>query len=329
MTEQYDDTPLVSIICIAYNHEKYIRQALDGFIKQKTSFKYEIIVHDDASSDGTASIIAEYEKRYPDRIRAILQTENQHSKGVPLTHNMIKLATGKYIAFCEGDDFWTDENKLSKQVKVMEEHNECVACCHNEIVIKEDGSPWSTGYQLGYREHTDSIHDKDYLKNNCKFCHTASLLFRADVMDLPQKTWERYIHCKANGDMKWAAVIAAKGKIYHIAEDMACYRYVVSGNDSWTARNQERNIAYSTFVNLQELKNFVYDEFAVKISYSGYYDKLVFTALRKCISNCNKTNLAIFVKLITETNFLPISVIRLILFTVKKAITKLRLHQQS
>ena len=105
--------PLVSICSITYNHAPYIRQCLDGFLMQKTNFKYEIIIHDDASTDGTAEIIKEYAERYPDLITPVFQTENQYSKGLRgfFAKFVFPHAKGKYIALCEGDDYWIDPYK--------------------------------------------------------------------------------------------------------------------------------------------------------------------------------------------------------------------------
>lgn len=98
----------VSIICLTYNQEKYIRDTLDGFLIQQTNFNYEILVHDDVSTDGTVEILKEYQQKYPDKIRLILEEENQYSKGVDITKDIcFPLVRGKYIAFCEGDDYWT------------------------------------------------------------------------------------------------------------------------------------------------------------------------------------------------------------------------------
>ena len=96
---------MVSIICKTYNHEKYIEEAIKGFIKQKTSFKFEVIIHDDASTDSTADIIRKYEKEYPEIIKPIYQVENLFRSGIPIdkTYIMPK-ARGKYVAWCEGDD---------------------------------------------------------------------------------------------------------------------------------------------------------------------------------------------------------------------------------
>ena len=127
---------MVSVCCLAYNHEPYIRDCLEGFVKQKTDFKYEVLIHDDASTDKTAEIIREYEDKYPELIKPIYQTENQWSKGVPLTNTFLYArANGKYYAICEGDDYWCDENKLQKQFDFMQAHPEYSACVHNSIVL--------------------------------------------------------------------------------------------------------------------------------------------------------------------------------------------------
>ena len=116
-----DREPLVSICCLSYNHEPYIRDAIEGFLMQKTDFPFEILIHDDASTDGTADIIREYEAKYPDIIKPIYQTENQYSKGIKVSQvYQFPRAKGKYIALCEGDDYWTDPYKLQKQVDFLE-----------------------------------------------------------------------------------------------------------------------------------------------------------------------------------------------------------------
>lgn len=124
-----NNLPLVSISCITYNHAPYIRKCLDGFLMQKTNFHYEVLIHDDASTDGTADIIREYEIKYPDIIKPIYQKENQYSKGIKIsqTYNFPR-AQGKYIAFCEGDDYWTDPNKLQMQVDFLENNPDYGMC---------------------------------------------------------------------------------------------------------------------------------------------------------------------------------------------------------
>jgi glycosyltransferase involved in cell wall biosynthesis len=122
---------LVSICCTAYNHAKFISDCLDGFLLQKTNFNFEVLIHDDASTDGTQDIIKAYQAKYPNIIKPIFQTENQYSKGVkPFIKYLSPASQGKYIALCEGDDYWTDPLKLQKQVDYMESHSECVLTYH-------------------------------------------------------------------------------------------------------------------------------------------------------------------------------------------------------
>ncbi|WP_111709644.1 glycosyltransferase family 2 protein [Lutibacter citreus] len=133
------NTPMVSVVCFVYNHEKYIKDALDGFIMQKTSFPIEVIVHDDASTDSSALIIKDYEEKYPEIIKPIYQKINQYSieKGI-VSEICFNKAKGKYIAMCEGDDYWTDPLKLQKQVNALEVNPDIDICSHASIIFNDD-----------------------------------------------------------------------------------------------------------------------------------------------------------------------------------------------
>jgi glycosyltransferase involved in cell wall biosynthesis len=137
-----DETPelLVSICCITYNHERYIRDAIESFLMQETEFPFEIVIHDDASTDTTAHIIREYEKNYPELIKPIYQTQNQFSKGrFRPFFACLKKAKGKYVALCEGDDYWTDPLKLQKQVTFLEENPDYVITYTAVEAFNENG----------------------------------------------------------------------------------------------------------------------------------------------------------------------------------------------
>ena len=131
---------MVSVCCTAFNHANYIADALEGFIKQNVDFPIEILVHDDASTDGTQDVILEYEKRYPHLIKAICQKNNQYLQGrYAFAHILYPMARGKYIAFCDGDDYWTDPLKLKKQVEFLENNPDYVICGHDAYIINEFG----------------------------------------------------------------------------------------------------------------------------------------------------------------------------------------------
>lgn len=133
---------LVSIIVPTYNHEKYIRQALDSILMQEVTFPYEILIGDDSSTDSTPSILKCYHAKYPDIIRLTL-----HHINIGATQNAYQLLTsakGKYLATLEGDDFWTDPCKLQKQIDFLEQHLEYIGCTHNFTLVNEEGQPLRT-----------------------------------------------------------------------------------------------------------------------------------------------------------------------------------------
>lgn len=295
---------MVSIICTVYNHEKYLRQTLEGFVTQETSFEYELLIHDDASTDNSAAIIKEYERKYPHIVKPIYQTVNQYSQGRRISKLLISQAQGKYIAFCEGDDYWTDSKKLDKQITILEAHPEYSGSTHNQTVVMEDGTPWGDRYQMLYRADTDEVRGTEYLVAECKFGHTASTIMRKDILvGMDAEVADEFYQLKAHGDLSWNALMAAHGKVYHIAEDMACYRYVPKGGTSWSARTSGQNIMYSTFVQLKDLREFIAKYYGVKITYQAYIDGLCFTAYIKYLKKPTKANRDIICSLADEAGY--------------------------
>ena len=163
------ESPLVSIHCLVYNHEPYLRNAIEGFLVQETTFPFEILIHDDASTDNSATIIKEYAAKYPDLIKPLYQKENQYSKGVDITYDFqISRALGKYIAICEGDDYWTDPKKLQKQVDFLENNphfglvfTDFDKLFNNSGIIHK--SLFKNGEEIPYTEFIDILENKPYL----------------------------------------------------------------------------------------------------------------------------------------------------------------------
>jgi len=224
-------TPIVSICCITYNHASFIRQCLDGFVMQKTNFPIEVLIHDDASTDGTADIIREYEKKYPEIIKPIYQTENQYSKGnkISSTYNFPRIK-GKYVAICEGDDYWTDENKLQKQVDFMEANEDYSICFHPVKVYLEDKKEFTINSTVP--EVPESTDIKELAKHN--FINTPSVLYRYkkqvfdDLVTFPKLPV---------GDYSLHILFAKYGKIKKLPDTMAVYR--IHNGGTWSLKPAE------------------------------------------------------------------------------------------
>lgn len=226
-----EDRILVAIKCLAYNHEKYLRQCLEGFVMQKTNFKFIAIVHDDASTDKSAEIIREYERKYPDIIKAIFEEENMHSKhdgSLDRIINNALIESGcKYVAWCEGDDYWTDPNKLQIQVDFLNTHNDYSMCFHASD-WEENGRIFKRNIKL---DKEDTISVEQIIKGGGAFCTTASLMFRTSVLlDIP-----KFRKIAEIGDYPLQIDCALKGKVYYFPQAMCIYRYNHPG--SWTSQN--------------------------------------------------------------------------------------------
>lgn len=214
-----DVVPVVSVLCIAFNHERFIRQCLDGFLMQRTAFPIEIVVHDDASTDSTAAIIREYAARHEGLIRPILQKENQHSKGELLAANLFGYAQAPYVALCEGDDFWTSPDKLQQQILLLEEHSEASGCIH-----RADGHFEETGEIISGHFGPEDIKPRytvDDLLASGNFVPTASIVFRRNAL--------RKLPAGPHGDFLMLVEAARSGPLLYIDQSMAAYRKHAGG----------------------------------------------------------------------------------------------------
>ena len=232
----------VSVYCLAYNHEKYIEQTLQGFVKQITDFRFEVIVHDDASTDNTKSVIQKYVALYPDLFVPIYETENQYSKGKGLIFPILApKIRGKYVAVCEGDDYWTDEHKLQKQYEVLENNPDCSICVHDAQCIEEDGSLLDKSDTIPRREHglKPGVIDKEqiaaelWLKEGGYPFHTSSYFYKRCIIEEQINGEAKFIKYM-NGDMITLHLCLKHGNYFYIGEVMSHRRKGVPG--SWNAR---------------------------------------------------------------------------------------------
>ncbi len=277
----------LSILCTTYNHENYIRQTLDGFLMQKTDFEYEVLIHDDASTDNTQAIIKEYEEKYPDIIKPIYQIENKWSKGGvhPQLKYNIPRVQGEYIAFCDGDDYWTDPNKLQKQVDFLETHTDYVICAH-QCELKFEGID---AHKINHpTKRYGEIKQDDLYNTNYFFA--SSVVWRWD--ERCKINLEKLVPKKIlTIDWYMNLLMSQKGKMYILQDVMSVYRINKDGlwSDYWF--NQEKcilkrgkylvNFYYYVYNNITDKSR--------KFKYLGYFEiKNVFTTYYKnyCIREC-------------------------------------------
>lgn len=271
--------PLVSISCITYNHAPYIRQCLEGFITQKTNFAYEVLIHDDASTDGTSEIIQEYENKYPDIIKPIYESENQYQKGVPMGSEVwnVPRAQGKYIALCEGDDYWTDPNKLQKQVDYMEQHPEIDLCCtaSQQYVQK-------TGKFIGHGG-TSLCEKYDTCIMGYNDIFTATTLIRTDSFRKCYAELKSFLSQDLIIDTAYWYWFAYYNKIKYFDEETAVYRILENSachttDNTKTVWNQWRFlrlklsflIRYPLKENQEQVKKSIFEEIEKHVQYAQY-----------------------------------------------------------
>ena len=236
-------TPIVSICCITYNHCNYIRQCIDGFLMQKADFPIEIIVHDDASTDGTKEIINEYALKYPNLVKVILQDENQYSKGKNVLPIVFERAVGKYIALCEGDDYWTDPLKLQKQVDFLEKNPDCVLCSHLFNKYVQSTGEWEYNANLDWANRMYSLQT---LVQGAWPLQTATMLFLKNAIN-PTEVNSLPIFI----DLTLVYLLLKKGNAYCLKDNMSVYRLHDSGvwsgcgdDEKWVSALESRLAIY-------------------------------------------------------------------------------------
>lgn len=267
-----DENIQVSVICNTYNHVDYIAEALESFINQKTTFRFEVLVHDDASNDGTTEIVRKYQKMYPDLIFPTYEYENQYSKGISITDLQVDKARGKYCALCEGDDFWISVYKLQKQYDYMQQNPECTFCISNAQAVSVDRKKLDV---INTVDRDRVVSTEEVILGGGGFCATNTIFTYTELL----KNKPPYFKT-LNMDFVVQIYLASCGKSFCFAESMSAYRVGVKG--SWTDRmrnNQPKQIEHAKKViklrnEFNKYTNYKYNDVIEKVNNKKQFELL-------------------------------------------------------
>lgn len=230
-----DENTIVSIVVLTYGHEKYIEQALESILMQKVNFKYEIIVGEDCSPDGTRKILKAYERKHADKFTMIYRDKNIGAHNNELDIN--KQCRGKYIAYLEGDDYWISDQKLQSQVDYLESHQDCIATAHRVRIVDELGNEIKNEK---YPECNDKVYTFKHYKQGLLPGQSASIVSRNIYKDAVCDT---SIFTDGNlepGDRATIFVLATHGDIYCFPDIMSAYRHITTSGSSYSAMKPKK-----------------------------------------------------------------------------------------
>lgn len=266
MSSWKNTEPVVTIVCITFNQSSYIRDAMDGFLKQKTQYPFLIAVHDDCSTDGTLQILEEYEKRYPHIVVIYKESENQYSKGRKVFCDiMLPLVKTPFVAVCEGDDYWIDPDKLESQIRYLKNHDSCALVVHGHNKLLPNGNQI-----LCTIEKERDITSEEIIENRISIA-TNTYVFRNGLVNLTSNIFTS----SPVGDIPLRIMLSLEGSVHYFIQPMSVYR--VNARNSWTERNKrDKNKAANILLRMVDLYN------AIDMETKGKYQVI----LKDKIDNC-------------------------------------------
>ncbi len=246
------ELPLVSVCTITYNHERYIAQAIEGVINQKCNFRFEMVIGEDGSKDKTRAIIEEYAAKYPDIIVPLFAEKNQGAKANAT--NSLMNCRGKYIAFLEGDDYWTDPTKLQRQFDFLEANPDYIMCFTRVAVIDENGDPATDPYPEFTRE---DFSFGDIVRAEKCFIPTPTMFFRNI---LPRPLPEFYVNAMS-GDIAMHLLLSDKGKLKCLPGKTGIYREHPGGiTKTEKAKKESYRELFKLYAKVNEYFDFRHDK---------------------------------------------------------------------
>lgn len=292
--EKEENQIIVSVIVICYNHEKYIEQAISSVLMQKTDFEYEILIGDDASTDRTPEILMKIQKKYPKIIRVFLR---DHNLGATRNaYNLFMKAKGKYLATCEGDDYWCDELKLEKQVSFLESHQEYIGCTHKCCIVDEKGKK-KRKQRLRW-EYQGKVFSIEQFKGYFLAGQVSTFVRRNIYLNQNMDFSVFYKIHPMIGDRTTALIYLSMGNIYRFSSIMSCYRVV---NNSNNLTSIIYNKSFQNYLNeieyTNKLKKYAKNKLKIDVNFDFYLSELFVSGCLRYIKTRNNKELYLLKKI--------------------------------
>ncbi len=258
------EKPLVSVRMVTYNQKEYIAHAIESVLMQKVNFRYELIIGEDASTDGTAAIVDSYQKKYPDIIKVYHRRKNL---GMIKNNRLVMQACyGKYVAVLAGDDYWTYDLKLQKQVDYLEAHEDFVAVAHNVRSLDKDGNEVDEDYQT-FSIVEQHVYSRRNVMRLERLGHISGFVYRNIRYLLSQEQWETFLRCKLYVDLKLPYTLGMLGKVEYFDGIWSCSLRLFEGK-GWLAVTYQRNLLHILFDFDLEARRYLKTMFNVDIDVS-------------------------------------------------------------
>lgn len=287
---------LVEILVLTYNHENYIRQALDSVLMQQTEYSYKIIVGVDCSTDNTKQIVIDYYKKYPDRIEVLLWKERVGA--VMNDIGIISRCKAKYVAYLEGDDYWTTPYKLQKQVSFLEKNPNYIGTAHNVRCVDEKGIMLHRDFNF-YPIVDEHVYGRAQAVKLTKVSQTASLVYKNVYKQWDKTQWDFYRECNVNGDEVLQVFLGMQGPVYFFRDIMADHRRVFHG-ESWTAGSAGKNMLIYHYQSRKKMQWYLQKYYNVSFENDDFLKSLWEESKKILLCNFNKQNLKVCCRLLLE-----------------------------
>lgn len=285
--------PLISIAIITYNQDQFIAESIESVLKQELNLDYELLISDDASTDGTINILKSYKTKYPDKIRLILNKTNLGPS--ENFHHLILQCKGEFIFLLEGDDFWTSSEKIQKQYQFLIENPSYLACTHRHKIVDENGNILVDEYTGPGKSNLGEYTLNDF--ENYRYCgFFGTMAFRNIFLKKPEKLIPlKYLH-NFIVDISLNLIIVLNGPIFILNENMAAHRILIKkGGTNFKSTIRRKNQVKNRLLYLDRLKQFAKKDYNINIDFVKRNEKLFIESILFMMRYPSKSNFSVLI----------------------------------